>query len=103
MARKSQKELWIDRRCCDWDMFLFELIGTAYQIKFPLLLVNWCQARRYWRRYSYTGAEVIKIQCAREISKAMYSGFGEPSIHDERLGDGSGSITPSLWWRGSID
>ncbi|VVP60584.1 hypothetical protein [Pseudomonas fluorescens] len=109
MARKNCKEMWIDRRCCDWDMFLFELIGTAYQMKFPLLLVNWCQARRYWRRYSCTGAEVIKIQRAREINETLYNGYGEPPSQSDNLGDDLGLVmqinqsSHSFWWKGSMD
>jgi hypothetical protein len=109
MARKNHKELWIDRRCCDWDMFLFELIGTAYQMKFPLLLVDWCQARRYWRRYSCTGADVIKIQRAREINETMYNGYGELTSQIANLGDGSDPVMSVrrsghfLWWRGATD
>ena len=109
MPHKNCKEIWIDRRCCDWDMFLFELIGTAYQMKFPLLLVNWREARRYWRRYSCTGAEVIKIQRAREINEALYNGYGELSCQNGNLVDDSDYVMPdrqpnhSFWWRGSLD
>lgn len=78
MTRKKRKSPWIDRRCCDWDTFLTGLMGAAHRLNFPLLLVNRCEARRYWRRYGCTGAEVIKMQRAREMNQALYNGYGEP-------------------------
>jgi len=69
MARKKP---WIDRRCCDWDTFLCGLMAAAQRLKFPLILVNRCEARHYWRRYACTGAEVIKMQRAREINAGLY-------------------------------
>lgn len=69
MARKKP---WIDRRCCDWDTFLSGVMGAAHRLQFPLILVNWCEARSHWRRYSCTGADVVKMQRAREINSATY-------------------------------
>lgn len=50
MALKKRKAPWIDRRCCDWDTFLSSLMAAAQRRRFPLLLVNWCEARRYCQR-----------------------------------------------------
>jgi hypothetical protein len=47
-------------------------MGAAHRLKFPLILVNWCEARSHWRRYSCTGADVVKMQRAREINAAIY-------------------------------
>ncbi|UZS74302.1 hypothetical protein OQB66_08340 [Pseudomonas syringae] len=67
-----RKKAWIDRRCCDWDTFLCGVMDAAHRLNFPLILVNWCEARSHWRRYSCTGAEVVKMQRSREINSAIY-------------------------------
>lgn len=90
MASKGPKKPWIDRRCCDWDTFLTSLIAAAQRRGFPLLLVNWCEARRYWRKHACTGAEVIQMQYSRELNEALYNGYGEPPGGD----GGSGPATP---------
>lgn len=97
MASEKRKSPWIDRRCCDWDTFLTGLMGAAHRLQFPLLLVNWSEARRYWRRYSSTGAEVLKMQRAREMHAALYNGYGEPPEGRGTKGDddgGGGPVTP---------
>lgn len=68
----ARKQPWIDRRCCDWDTFLCSLMAAAERLKFPLILVNNCEARRAWRRYGCTGAEAIKMQRNRVLGEAMY-------------------------------
>ena len=78
MPRKTRKAPWVDRRCCDWDTFLISLMAAAQHLKFPLLLVNRCEARRFWRRHGCTGAEVIIMQRARELDDALYNGYGLP-------------------------
>lgn len=70
----TRKKLWVDRRCCDWDTFLTGLMAAAHRSGFPLLLVDRCEARRYWRQHSCTGAEVIRMQRAREMNDALYNG-----------------------------
>lgn len=82
---------WVDRRCCDWDTFLDSLLAAARRTGFPILLVDRCEARRYWRRHSCTGAEVIRMQHAREADAALYNGIGEPPV----AGDGGGGDRPS--------
>lgn len=67
-----RNKAWIDRRCCDWDTFLTGVMGAAHRLKFPLILVNWCEARSHWRRYGCTGADVVKMQRGREINSAIY-------------------------------
>lgn len=97
MAQSKRKRPWIDRRCCDWDTFLTSLMAAAHRERFPLLLVNRCEARRYWREHSCTGAEVIKMQRAREMNEALYNGYGEPPLNDGDQrggGDGGGPISP---------
>ena len=47
-------------------------MNAAERTRFPLILVNRCEARRYWRRYSCTGAEVIQMQRIREVNEAQY-------------------------------
>ena len=84
-------EAWIDRKCCDWDSFLSSLMAAAQRMNFPLLLVDRCEARRYWRRHSCTGAEVIKMQRARELDAALYIRAGRPPDSD---GDQSGDNGP---------
>lgn len=69
MASKSK---WIDRRCCDWDTFLCGVMKAAQRLKFPLILVNRCEARHYWRRHSCTGAEIVQMQRNRELNDAAY-------------------------------
>lgn len=86
------KNQWVDRRCCDWDTFLDGLMAAAHRMGFPLLLVDRCEARRYWRRHSCTGAEVIRMQRAREMDAALYNGFGEPPRSDND--PDSGQPTP---------
>lgn len=68
----AKKRKWVDRRCCDWDTFLTSLMAAAQRYRFPLILVNWCEARSYWRRHSCTGAEVIQMQRVREVSDGQY-------------------------------
>jgi hypothetical protein len=92
MPRKTRKTPWIDRRCCDWDTFLTSLMAAAERKGFPLLLVNWCEARSAWRRHSCTGAEVIHMQRARELNDALYNGFGEPPLG--KGGQGGGPSFP---------
>lgn len=94
MARKKRKKPWVDRRCCDWNTFLTGLMGAAQRLQFPMLLVNWCEARRYWRRYSCTGMEVIKMQRAREMNEALYNGYGEPPGSGGNPGGGNGPVKP---------
>lgn len=94
MARKKRKAQWIDRRCCDWDTFLCSLMAAAERQQFPLLLVNWCEARRFWRQYSCTGAEVIRMQRAREMNDALYNGYGEPPASGRSQGGGGGPVIP---------
>ncbi|HCF7071156.1 TPA: hypothetical protein NIJ37_003515 [Pseudomonas aeruginosa] len=94
MARKKRKAPWIDRRCCDWDTFLSSLMAAAQRQLFPLLLVNWCEARRYWRQHSCTGAEVIQMQRAREVNEALYNGYGEPPANGGSHGGGAGPVSP---------
>lgn len=69
MAREQK---WVDRRCCDWDTFLTSLMAAAQRSRFPLLLVNWYEARSYWRRNSCTGAEVIQMQRTRDANDGQY-------------------------------
>ena len=88
MLRKTRKALWVDRRCCDWDTFLTSLMRAAQRLKFPLLLVNRCEARQYWRRYGCTGAEVIHMQRARELKEVIYDGYGKPPANGGNGGDG---------------
>lgn len=96
MSNKKRKAPWIDRRCCDWDTFLTGLMGAAYRLGFPLILVNWSEARHYWRRYSCTGFEVIKIQRGREMDAALYNGYGEPPNAGGKDGGGGGHpVRPS--------
>lgn len=64
----TRKQPWIDRRCCDWDTFLTSLMAAAHRRQFPLILVNWCEARRDWRRHGCTGGEVIQMQRDRELN-----------------------------------
>lgn len=66
------KEKWVDRRCCDWDTFLTSLMRACEKLKFPLILINWRMARRDWRRYGMTGAEVVKMQRNAELPNAEY-------------------------------
>jgi hypothetical protein len=94
MPRKKRKAPWIDRRCCDWDTFLTGLMGAAHRLSYPLILVNWCEARRYWRRYSCTGTEVIKMQRGREMNDALYNGYGEPPNRGGNSGNGGGTGSP---------
>lgn len=96
MTRKKRKAPWVDRRCCDWDTFLTGLMGAAHRLEFPLILVNWCEARSHWRRYSCTGAEVIRMQRGREINEALYNGYGEPPQSGGSKGDdgGNGPVRP---------
>lgn len=94
MQPKKRKSPWIDLRCCDWDTFLTGLMGAAHRLQFPLLLVNWCDARRHWRRYSATGAEVIKAQRAIEVNAGSYCGYGEPPDKGDHPGDGGGPRPP---------
>lgn len=68
----SRKNPWIDRRCCDWDTFLCGLMRACERLQFPIILVDWCEARRYWRRHGCTGFEVIKMQRTREMNAALY-------------------------------
>jgi len=68
----ARNRKWVDRRCCDWDTFLTSLMAAAQRYRFPLILVNWCEARSCWRRYSCTGAEVIQMQRAREVNDGQY-------------------------------
>lgn len=68
----ARDKAWIDRRCCDWDTFLCSVMAAAERLKFPLLLINRCEARSHWRRYGCTGAEVVRMQRAREINSAIY-------------------------------
>lgn len=75
MARKKR---WVDRRCCDWETFLTGLMGSARRLNFPLLLINWCEARHCWRHYACTGHEVVLMQRGREMQDALYNGYGEP-------------------------
>lgn len=63
---------WVDRRCCDWDTFLGSVMKACQKLGFPLILVNWCEARRYWRTYSCTGADIIRMQRSRELNLAAY-------------------------------
>lgn len=84
MARASK---WVDLRCCDWDTFLSSLMVAAQRLSFPLILVNRCEARSYWRRYSCTGYEALLVQRNREIHDALYLGYGEPP---EQRGSGGG-------------
>jgi len=66
-------------------------MGAAQRLEFPLILVNWCEARSHWRRYSCTGADVIKMQRAREMNEALYNGYGEPpESGGKKSDDGSG-------------
>lgn len=94
MASKKRKAPWIDRRCCDWDTFLSSLMVAAQRQQFPLLLVNWCEARRYWRQHSCTGAEVIQMQRTREMNEALYNGYGEPPASGGNQGGGGGPVCP---------
>lgn len=94
MASMNPKAPWIDRRCCDWDTFLCSLMAAAERQRFPLLLVNWCEARRFWREFSCTGAEVINMQRAREMNDALYNGYGEPPANGRNQGGGGGPIPP---------
>ncbi len=96
MARKKRRATWIDRRCCDWDAFLSSLMAAAQRRRFPLLLllVNWCEARRYWRQHSCTGAEVIHMQYAREVNEALYNGYGEPPACGGNPGVSGGPSSP---------
>lgn len=89
------REPWIDRRCCDWDTFLNSLMNAAQRMKFPLLLVDRCEARRFWRHHSCTGAEVIRMQRAREINAALYNGYGEPPGTGGDQGRGNGPQNPA--------
>lgn len=66
---------WVDRKCCDWDTFLTDVMGACERLKFPLVLIDRCAARRAWRRHSCTGAEVVKMQRLREIAQAEYLYF----------------------------
>lgn len=66
------KKKWIDRKCCDWDTFLCSVMAAAEQLKFPLILINACEARHYWRHYGSTGAEVVVMQRNRELDDATY-------------------------------
>jgi hypothetical protein len=68
---------WIDRRCCNFDTFLCDVMRACERLKFPLILVDWCEARRYWRRYGCTGAEVVKMQRAKEINDGIYLYLGQ--------------------------
>ena len=88
MARIKRKAQWIDRRCCDWDTFLSSLMIAAQRQGFPLLLVNRCEARQYWRKYACTGAEVITMQRRREMDEALYNGYGEPPASGGNNGGG---------------
>lgn len=96
MARKKQ---WVDKKCCDWDTFLDSLLASARRLNFPLLLINRCEARHYWRRYSCTGHEVVLMQRSREMQEALYNGYGEPpspggSGGDERGGGPDRPVSP---------
>lgn len=88
MGRKR----WVDKRCCDWDTFLDSLLASAQRLKFPIILINRCEARHAWRSYSCTGHEVVLTQRARELQDALYSGYGEPPISGG--GDGGGGKDP---------
>jgi len=85
MARKKR---WVDRRCCDWDTFLCSVMASAARLKFPVLLINRCEARRYWRHYGCTGHEVVLMQHCREVNAALYNGYGEPPGRGKRPDDG---------------
>lgn len=93
---KKRMEPWVDRRCCDWDTFFTSLLHAAEKLKFPLLLVNRCEARRCWRKYSCTGAEVIRMQRNREMNDALYNGYGDfpDDGRNQNKGGGSGPINP---------
>lgn len=83
MARASK---WVDLRCCDWEVFLSSLMVAAQRLNFPLILVNRCEARSYWRRYSCTGYEALLVQRNREMNDALYLGYGEPPALGESGG-----------------
>lgn len=71
-------------------------MAAAQRLNFPLLLVNRCEARRYWRRYGCTGAEVIHMQRARELKEVIYNGYGEPPASDGKGGGGpTRPVTPA--------
>lgn len=61
---------------------------AAQRLNFPLILVNRCEARRYWRLYSCTGYEALLVQRNREMNDALYLGYGEPP---EQGGSGGGN------------
>lgn len=81
----ASKSTWIDRRRCDWDTFLCGVMKAAQRLKFPLILVNRCEARHYWRHHSCTVAEVVQMQRNRELNDAayIYSSLKGPRRHDE--------------------
>jgi hypothetical protein len=91
----TQNKRWPDRRCCDWEVFLSGLMRSAERLNFPLLLINWCEARRWWRQYACTGHEVVLMQRGREMQDALYNGYGEPPIGGGNgSGDGGTPRTP---------
>jgi hypothetical protein len=89
-----RKKRWIDRRCCDWDTFLDSLLASARRLNFPLLLINRCEARHFWRRYGCTGHEVVLMQRGRELQDAGYAGYGEPPQASDGGNDGGGPVAP---------
>jgi len=68
----ARNKAWIGLRCCDWGMFLCSVMAAAERLKFPILLINRCEARSHWRRYGCTRAEVVRMQRSREINSAIY-------------------------------
>ena len=46
--------------CCSWDTFLDGFLKSASQKGLPLLIVDRCKARRFWRE-GLTGAEAVHM------------------------------------------
>jgi len=82
----TSKSKWVDRRCCDWDTFLCSVMNAAQRLKFPLILVNWCEARHTWRHHSCTGAEAVRMQRNRELNDAAYL-YITPKRHGRHADD----------------
>lgn len=61
-------------------------MAAAQRSRFPLILVNWYEARSYWRRNSCTGAEVIQMQRTREANDGQYILTTQPRRRGFRRG-----------------
>ena len=67
-AGRPKRKVRQVRKCCDWDTFLWGFLDAARRRRFPLILVNRCEARKLWRHWACTGAEALTMIANQEAA-----------------------------------